>query len=326
MKTIEITYPFDVSPLPVPPISLAIGFFDGLHLGHQAVIHKAISNAKKLNLTPAVMTFSPHPREVLGKTDFKGYLTPLQEKLRQLEKMGIQQVYVVHFDQTFANLEKEKFISNVLVPLHVSAATTGFNFTFGRRGLGTAADLMQLGKGLFEVEIVDPIIMGGQAVSSTRIRKALSAGDVSLANDLLGRPYRIQGEVVHGDKRGRQIGFPTANVEPQQPYYLPAHGVYVVRAFFKETIAYGVMNVGVRPTFDQAAVKTKLEVHLFDQSPQLDLYGEVLQVDLLHYLRKEAKFSSITSLVKQIELDRSQAVQWLSNHNNSLGVKRNILV
>ncbi|MCH5586257.1 bifunctional riboflavin kinase/FAD synthetase [Shimazuella sp. AN120528] len=326
MKKIEITYPFDSRPMPAESTSLAIGFFDGLHLGHQAVINKAISKAKKLNITPAVMTFSPHPREVLGKTTFMGYLTPLKEKLYQLEQLGIEQVYVVTFNQAFANLEKEKFISNVLVPLNVSAVTTGFNFTFGHRGLGTANDLMKLGKSLFEVEIVDPIIMGNEAVSSTRTRNALSTGDISLANDLLGRPYRIQGEVVHGDKRGRQIGFPTANVEPDQPYYLPVHGVYVVRAYFKESIGYGIMNVGVRPTFDKSAVKTKLEVHLFGQSPHLDLYGEVLQVELLHYLRKEAKFSSVKSLVEQIELDRTNATQWLSDQDIFLDDRRNILI
>lgn len=326
MKTIEITYPFDANSLPVESTSLAIGFFDGLHLGHQAVIHKAIDIAKNIDVTPAVMTFFPHPREVLGKTAFTGYLTPLKEKLYQLEQLGIEQVYVVTFNLPFANLEKEKFISDVLVPLNVSAVTTGFNFTFGHRGLGTAKDLVQLSKGLFDVEIVDPIIMGSQAVSSTRTRNALSAGDISLANDLLGRPYRIQGEVVHGDKRGRQIGFPTANVEPNQSYYLPAHGVYVVRAFFRDSVEYGVMNVGVRPTFDQLAVKAKLEVHLLDQPVHLDLYGEVLEVELLHFLRQEAKFSSVESLVKQIKLDRTHTVQWISEQQISRNERRNSIV
>jgi riboflavin kinase / FMN adenylyltransferase len=326
MKTIEISYPFDLSTESIESTSLAIGFFDGLHLGHRAVIYKAIQKAKDLDVTPAVMTFSPHPREVLGKAAFTGYLTPLKEKLYQLERLGMGQVYVVNFDLPFANLEKEKFISDVLVPLNVSVVTTGFNFTFGHRGLGTAKDLMHLGKGLFDVEIVDPIIMGNRAVSSTRTRNALSTGDISLANDLLGRPYRIQGEVVHGDKRGRQIGFPTANIEPSQAFFLPAHGVYVVRAFFRESVGYGIMNVGVRPTFDNSAVKTKLEVHLLDQPAHLDLYGEVLEVELLHYLRKEAKFSSIELLVEQIESDRSNAVQWLAKKQISQDESKNSLV
>jgi riboflavin kinase/FMN adenylyltransferase len=326
MKTIEITYPFDANSLPVKSTSLAIGFFDGLHLGHQAVIHKAIEKANHIDVTPAVMTFFPHPREVLGNTTFTGYLTPLKEKLYQLEKLGVEQVYVVTFNLPFANLEKEKFISDVLVPLQISAVTTGFNFTFGHHGLGTAKDLVQLCKGLFDVEIVDPVTMGNQAVSSTRIRKALSGGDITLANDLLGRPYRIQGEVIHGDKRGRQIGFPTANIELNQSYYLPARGVYVVRAYFQDSVGYGVMNVGVRPTFDKSAVETKLEVHLLDQPAHLDLYGETLQVELLHYLRPEAKFSSVESLVEQIKLDRSQTVQWLAKQQISLHERRNSIV
>ncbi|WP_028776155.1 bifunctional riboflavin kinase/FAD synthetase [Shimazuella kribbensis] len=326
MKTIEITYPFNMDNLLVKPTSLAIGFFDGLHLGHQAVIDQAIEKANKLDIVPAVMTFSPHPREVLGKTTFDGYLTPLKEKLSQLEALGIERVYVVTFNPTFANLEKESFITNVLVPLQVSAVTTGFNFTFGHKGLGKATDLAHLGKGSFDVKIVDPVIIRDQAVSSTRIRQSLTSGDIQLTTELLGRPYRIQGKVVHGDKRGRQIGFPTANVEPEQPYYLPAHGVYVVRVVNKNTTAYGVMNVGVRPTFDESAAKTKLEVHLLHQPSHLDLYGETLKLELLYYLRREVKFTSVEALVAQIKLDRDQAIQWIKDKSLFFDERQNSFV
>jgi riboflavin kinase/FMN adenylyltransferase len=326
MKTIEITYPFNIENLPVESTSLAIGFFDGLHLGHQAVINQAIEKAKELEITPAVMTFSPHPREVLGKTTFDGYLTPLKEKLSQLATLGMERVYVVTFNPTFANLEKENFITDVLIPLQVTAVTTGFNFTFGHKGLGKATDLAKLSKGSFDVKIVDPVIMGDQAVSSTRIRQSLTSGDIQLTTELLGRPYRIQGNVVHGDKRGRQIGFPTANVEPDQPYYLPGHGVYVVRVVNKNITAYGVMNVGVRPTFDKTAVKTKLEVHLLHQPADLDLYDETLKIEFLHYLRQEVKFTSVEALVSQIKLDREQAIQWIKNKALFFDEKQNSLV
>jgi riboflavin kinase/FMN adenylyltransferase len=326
MKIIEITYPFDPNSMDMEKLSLAIGFFDGLHLGHQAVIKRAIQKANEFAITPGVMTFSPHPREVLGRKSFTGYLTPLKEKLYQFEKLGMKRAYIVTFDQSFAQLDKEKFVTDVLLPLQVSAITTGFNFTFGHRGMGTAADLVQLGKGLFDVEIVSPIIMESSAVSSTRTRNALSSGDIHLANELLGRPYRIQGEVVHGDKRGRQIGFPTANIQPDQPYYIPAHGVYVVRAFFKGNFSYGVMNVGVRPTFDQSQVQTKLEVHLFHQSPNLNLYGDMVQVELLHYLRTETKFASVEALIDQIRADEVQAIGWLTKNKSSLEEPNNSLV
>jgi riboflavin kinase / FMN adenylyltransferase len=318
MKIIEIKYPIDYS-YPIEPISLAIGFFDGLHLGHQAVIRSALQLGVEHHVTPAVMTFSPHPREVLGKTSFSGYLTPLNEKLLQLERLGIHRTYVVNFDQHFANLEKETFVTDVLLPLRVSAVSTGFNFTFGHKGAGVATDLLRLGEGYFHTEIVAPVILEQQAVSSTRIRNALTAGDIRLSNELLGRPYQIQGEVVHGDKRGRQIGFPTANIQPDQPYFLPAHGVYIVHATFNGETAYGVMNVGIRPTFHDPKARTRLEVHLFNQSPHLDLYGDTLQVEYLHYLRQEAKFNSIESLIEQIKTDRLQAIEWLRKKKLSNG-------
>jgi riboflavin kinase/FMN adenylyltransferase len=311
MKRIEITYPFDPANYDLKPVSLAIGFFDGLHLGHQAVIQQAIQTAKEQHVPSAVMTFSPHPREVLGHTTFAGYLTPLPEKIRQLEQLGVDYMYVVHFDEQFAKVTKEQFISKMLVPMQVVAVTTGFNFTFGHRGLGTASDLLRLSKGLFAVTIVEPVIVEQSAVSSTRIRNALSVGEIGLATKLLGRAYRLQGEVVHGDKRGRQIGFLTANIAAGR-YYVPAKGVYVVRANVRGETMYGVMNVGVRPTFDSSQSQPKLEVHLLDQPTELDLYGETIAVEALHYLRNETKFSSVDALVAQIRKDEAQARAWLA--------------
>lgn len=310
METIQLSYPFSLQDSP-PPTVLAIGYFDGVHLGHQAVIDRAKSLAERLGAAVGVMTFHPHPREVLGKGDISHYLTPFQEKREIFERLGVDRTYVIRFDREFASLSKESFVENVLMPLNVKGIAVGFNFSFAKGAEGTAEDLVDLGQGRFEVEITPPIYRDEIPLSSTRIREALSEGRIEMAREILGRPYTFQGKVVHGDHRGRKIGFPTANLLVEEAYFPLDTGVYVVKAFWKENERYGVMNVGYRPTFHDAAVLPTMEVHLMDTNE--DLYGLNMEVSVLHRLRSERKFSSIDALVDQIRKDEKEARSWLKS-------------
>ncbi|WP_164491720.1 bifunctional riboflavin kinase/FAD synthetase [Staphylospora marina] len=310
METIRLSYP-DGLPSSGEPVSLAIGFFDGVHRGHQAVIAEAIRLGEELGAVPAVMTFDPHPRQVLGKEQIHRFLTPLPEKLGQFRRLGVKRAYVMRFDPVLAGLDKKRFVDGVLVPLGVRAVVTGFNFAFGRGAEGKAADLPELAEGRFVTRVIAPIESGGVPVSSTRLRKALSEGDMEIARDILGRFYSLEGTVVPGDRRGRQLGFPTANLEPDEPYLLPKRGVYVVRVTDADGLAeHGVMNIGIRPTIHDPEPKERLEVHVLGFSG--DLYGRVLRVEFLHFLREERKFSSLEELAEQIRRDRDQAESWLA--------------
>ncbi|SFJ23456.1 riboflavin kinase / FMN adenylyltransferase [Thermoflavimicrobium dichotomicum] len=308
MKVTHLSYPLQQQN--GQPISLAIGFFDGVHRGHQAVIKRAKDLARELGATPAVMTFHPHPREILGQANITRYLTPLSEKLEQFAKLGVQKAYVMQFDLTFAALSKESFVQEVLLPLQVKGVATGFNFTFGRNASGKAEDLARLGKGHFRAEIVHAIQSEGIVISSTRLRQALSDGDVGIAREILGRNYQLEGIVVHGDKRGRLLGFPTANIELEQPFFTPRRGVYIVKAMFDQETAMGIMNIGVRPTFHDPTPRERLEVHLLDR--QVDLYGKKMKVEFLHFLREEKKFASMEALSEQIMKDQQAAYEWLA--------------
>ncbi len=212
-------------------LSLAIGFFDGVHAGHGEVIREAVAQAKKRGLVPAVMTFDPHPRAVLGQElQYRAVLTPLNDKLTLFAEFGVEAAYIIHFDRPFSEVTAERFVKSLIAPIGVRNAVVGFDFKFGHRGEGNAEALREYGNGEIEVHVVSPVIAEGGKVSSTRVRERLAEGDTGTASRLLGRPYSLQGVVVHGDARGRLLGFPTANVMPEQPYVIPRYGVYAIEA------------------------------------------------------------------------------------------------
>ena len=294
-----------------PEQVLAIGYFDGVHIGHQSVIGSAIALAEKLSLPAGVMTFHPHPRAVLGKEGYTSYLTPLAEKLRQLERLGVNHVYVVSFTRDFAAVMPEEFIESFLMRLRPKGVVVGFDYTFGHRAMGTVNTLRDHCRDRYILQVVNPVTLEGEKVSSTLVREMLHEGNTGRACRLLGRPYRIQGEVVHGEHRGRTIGFPTANLNMTEPYFLPKTGVYVVRAECRGQSFYGVANLGVKPTFHQDGVEPSIEVHLMDFSG--DLYGEAMGLEFCHYLRPERKFPDAEALVRQIKEDVKQAEQWIQS-------------
>ncbi|SFS59781.1 bifunctional riboflavin kinase/FAD synthetase [Marininema halotolerans] len=305
METIHISYPLREE-VPSGPVALAIGYFDGVHRGHQSVIEQARRLAEETDAKTGVMTFHPHPREVLGKGKMSHYLTPLPEKLRQFADLGVDRTYVVRFDKEFAGLSKEDFVERVLLPLGVTGMACGFNFSFGRGAAGKPADLRQLGEGHFQAVVAPPIDLEGQPMSSSRLRRLLDAGKVEEATKILGRPYSLRGRVEKGDQRGRTIGYPTANLSLEEPYTVPLEGVYAVKVTWGENqVAEGMMNIGHRPTFKNPTAQRTLEVHLFDRD--IDLYGEELIVHFHHRLREEKRFGSVADLIDQLQRDERDA-------------------
>ncbi|MDF2668061.1 MAG: riboflavin biosynthesis protein RibC [Paenibacillus sp.] len=311
MQVIELSYPLSLSKLAVPETGqvLAIGDFDGLHLGHQEVIRQAVETARKQHIPVSVMTFHPHPREVLGHERYSRCLTPLEDKLEMLAKLDVASVYLVHFDLAFAQVTAEEFVTEMLMPLRPDTIVVGFDFAFGNQAKGNADTLCVSGHGRFAVQVVRPFHQNGEKVSSTLIRHCLETGQIEHAARLLGRSYSIKGTVVNGEARGRQIGFPTANLALDGCYVYPVNGVYAVQAEVEGSIYGGVMNLGTKPTFSEGSLVRTFEVHLFDFNREI--YGEAMRVEFVSYLRAERKFNSIDELIGQIHNDVEAAKQLL---------------
>lgn len=288
---------------------LTIGNFDGVHLGHQAVLRQVSEQAEKLGLPSTVMTFDPQPLELFAKDKAPARLTRLRDKFVQLSKLNLERLLCVNFNQHFASLTADEFIRDLLVErLGVKFLVVGDDFCFGRGRHGNFEMLKQAGQTYgFEVVSTQSFCMQRLRVSSTAIREALAQDKLDVAAEMLGRDYSISGRVSHGRKLGRTIGFPTANI-PLKRCVSPVSGVYVVQALgLGDTPIGGVANIGNRPTVN--GVRQQLEVHLFDF--HADLYGKQLEIVLLHKLRDEQKFESFEALKQQIELDAEAARAWL---------------
>jgi riboflavin kinase/FMN adenylyltransferase len=288
---------------------LTIGNFDGVHLGHQAVLEQVTAQAKLLGLPSTVMTFEPQPLELFTRDKAPARLTRLRDKYVQLSKLDIDRLLCVNFNRHFANLSADAFIKELLVnKLGVKFLVVGDDFCFGQGRTGNFAMLQQAGRDYgFEVVSTQSFCLQQQRVSSTAIRQALASNDLTVAKTMLGRDYSISGRVSHGRKLGRTIGFPTANI-PLKRCVSPVSGVYVVEAHgIGQSPIGGVANIGQRPTVN--GVRQQLEVHLFDF--HANLYGKQLEVSLLHKLRDEKKFDSFDLLKQQLELDAEAARVWL---------------
>jgi len=281
-----------VTPLPDAephPRHVAIGTFDGVHLGHQAVIDGA----------DTVLTFDPHPLEILHPAALPKLIMPFSVKRDVIEGLGVQELVVIPFDREFATLPAEGFIEDVLVErLGAERVSVGENFRFGAKAKGDPEMLAAHSE--FTTRVVPLVEVGGETVSSTRIRALVAAGDVSGARECLGAPFMVEGEVVRGDGRGRELGFPTANIVPDDRLAIPGHGVY---AAFANGVPAAV-NVGVRPTFE-AGRGVLIETYLIDRDE--DLYGKPLRVAFVERLRGEKRFPSAEELVVQMRQDVEDA-------------------
>ena len=289
--------------------AIAIGNFDGVHLGHQAVIGEAGRIAAAAGIPWAVLTFEPHPRSVFEPALAPFRLTPFRGKARQIETLGVDVLVVLRFDMAFSRRSAEAFVDDVLVAgLGARQVVSGYDFVFGHGRAGNAELLLRMGSEVgFGFTCVQPQgEAGGQVYSSTRVRQCLAEGDARGAARVLGRPFEIEGRVEPGERRGHAIGFPTANLGLGE-YLRPATGVYAVRASLDEGGAHrwldGVANLGTRPTF--AGTDLVLEAHLFDFDG--DLYGRNLRIALVEYLRREKKFDGIDALKAQIADDGARA-------------------
>lgn len=307
------------------PIALTIGNFDGVHVGHQAMLTRLKDTASRLGLPACVMTFEPHPREFFSPNQAPARLTSLREKLKLLIQAEVECIHVYRFNDDFARISAEEFITRILnQELSVRWLLVGDDFRFGARRAGDFAMLQAFSAANgFTVEAMPSVNIDSRRVSSTAIRQALAHGDLNTARKLLGRPYSISGRVIGGDKLGRQIGFPTANIQLKYNHP-PLSGIFVVAVHgalqsSPTTVLSGVASLGVRPTIHENG-KPILEVHLFDFNDEI--YGQHLQVDFLHKLRDEEKYANIDTLIRQIEKDVAQARDFFMTtpiHLSSLG-------
>jgi riboflavin kinase/FMN adenylyltransferase len=284
--SIQVTSLPDAQPR---PRHVAIGTFDGVHLGHQAVIDDA----------DTVLTFDPHPLEVLHPAALPKLIMPFSVKRDVIDGLGVRELVVIPFDREFAQRSAEDFIEHVLVErLGATRVSVGENFRFGAKAKGDPEMLRSRSE--FETRVVPLVEVDGETVSSTRIRALVAAGDMDGAQHCLGAPFMVEGEVVKGDQRGRELGFPTANFVPDDRLAIPGHGVY---AAFADGVPAAV-NVGVRPTFESGR-GVLIETYLIDRSE--DLYGRTLRVAFVERLRGEKRFSSVDDLVAQMQRDVEDA-------------------
>lgn len=295
------------------PTAIAIGIFDGVHRGHQALVKEMIKLAHAHKALPTVLTFYPHPAHVLSVQSPLRYITTLSKRLELLEDLGVKQVIVLPFDLSFAAIEPEYFIKHYLLEKwHAKAIIVGENFRFGKNRLGDRFLFSRLSQELgFNFKALPSVMAMGMPISSTRIRALILEGQLPQAKRLLGRLVEVEGKVVRGDGRGRKLGFPTANIDYHQQVLVP-QGVYAVTLQWGKKIWPAVANVGIRPTFKPKAMGLQMEVHVFDH--QLRLYHRQVRIAFYQQIRTEKTFASIEELKIQIKKDILQAKNLLTKH------------
>lgn len=315
METIRLTHPHLLNKSDLPPTVMALGFFDGVHCGHQEVIETAKRIAKEKNIGCSVMTFDPHPKEVLGiyrDVEPYKYITPLEKKIELIAELGVDRLYIVTFDLALSKLTPQQFVDEFIIGLNVKHVVAGFDYTYGYMGKGTMETLPFHSRGQFTSTTVEKVADSLEKISSTRIRLNIIDGNFQMVKQWLGRYYEIEGIVVHGEKRGRQIGFPTANVQLMLPYLLPKTGVYAVGVTHEGKRYFGVCNLGYKPTFSEGQTEKTIEVHIFDFHE--NIYGQTIKVAFYKFLRAEQKFHSAEELVKQIENDKQEAEMFFAKN------------
>ena len=287
-----------------PPCVLTIGNYDGIHLGHQKLINELLIKSKKAQIESSIMIFEPHPREFFTPKDAPTRITSLREKIEYFQSRNIDRVYIVKFNERFSHMSGDEFILRLKEQISAQAILVGEDFRFGRNREYGITDLLESD---IETFILKEIKNNNKRVSSTHVRDALASGDLSLAKDLLGRHYSISGKVIHGDHRGREMGYPTANIHMlhNRP---PLKGVFAVKLNEK----FGVANLGTRPTVTGIS-KLHLEVHVLNFSK--DLYGQHVHITFLKKIRDEVKFKSIEALKVQIKKDIISAETFLKNYD-----------
>ncbi len=287
-------------------VCVAIGVFDGVHLGHQQVIRQTISDAQQHEATPVIVTFDCHPNSVVAPDRTPPLIYPIWKKLQVLKSIGVGTTLLIHFDRAFSQITAEDFVHSLVRDFgQLCSVSVGSTFTFGHNRGGNVALLKKMGGQLgFSVHGLAAVALDGERVSSTRIREAIVKGELDATSQMLGRAYSLCGVVVEGDKIGRTLGFPTANVDVSG-LALPPRGVYAAHVEVSGKQYRGALNIGIRPTLHNPVPQLRVEVHLLDFSG--DIYGQQVHVTFIEKLRDERKFPSIEALKQQIQLDIAAA-------------------
>ncbi|NLY77003.1 MAG: bifunctional riboflavin kinase/FAD synthetase [Tissierellia bacterium] len=283
--------------------AVALGNFDGIHVGHQQLIMSNIHEARKRNLKSAVLMFKNHTKELLlsNKESKLQLLTNFQQKIEIFKSFGLDAIYMIDFDESLMKLSPDEFIDNILIKsLNAKLITVGFDYRFGYRASGDSEYLKKsaLNKG-FYVSVIPPVHIGEEIVSSTAIRKFIRSGNIMKANEFLGRNYTIIGTVIEGKNRGRSLGFPTANIRLQDNYVIPKEGVYLTNTHLNNNKFISLTNIGYNPTFNENELK--IETYILDFSG--NLYGKTLEIQFIDYIRDDIKFNRVDELIHQIEED-----------------------
>ncbi|MCU0342443.1 MAG: bifunctional riboflavin kinase/FAD synthetase [Ignavibacterium sp.] len=295
---------------------LTLGTFDGIHPGHLKIIDKLVDCSKEKGCRNVVITFHPHPRTVLGNNNSVKMLSTQDEKITLLENHGVENFLTINFTKEFASLTAAEFIYDYLINgIGLSEIVLGPDHHFGKGRSGNVELLKKIGfKEKFSVTTVDAFYINGEVVSSTKIRNALNEGDLKRANNLLGRYYSFSGTVISGDMRGRELGYPTANIKlSSQEKLLPAIGIYAVRVHLENEYHFGLLSIGKRPTFyNEGELVTEVYIYNFNR----DIYGEYIKIDLVERLRGEEKFNSAEELISQMNKDKENGLKIFNELNN----------
>lgn len=287
-----------------PRAVVALGMFDGMHIGHQSIVERARELARNQEGTCVVFTFNNHPMSVLSRERIPLQIGSPELRASILEKMGVDVLFNISFTKEFSRLSPERFLEILRDSIAPCYVVTGANFTFGRQGKGNQRMLQRVGEDYgFRAEICPTVLAEGRPVSSTRIRELLKEGDLDTVNEFLGRPFAFAARVIHGERRGRTLGFPTANLQIRGDRAMLPNGAYAVRVMYKGACYNGLANIGDNPTFQ--GCDRRIEVNI--QEFQEDIYDQLIQVDFLKKLREERKFPSVDHLIRQLHRDREAA-------------------
>ncbi|MBO0421416.1 riboflavin biosynthesis protein RibF [Enterococcus plantarum] len=315
MQIIPIRHPYNPEQIPSDDVAMVLGFFDGVHRGHQKVIETGKAFAEEKGLKLAVMTFNQHPSIVFQKVlpENMKYLNTLEQKEQLMEKLGVDILYVIEFTSAFACLTPQEFVDQYIVGLHAKAAVSGFDYTYGPKDIADVAHLPGYAKERFEVVTVSKEELDGAKISSTRIRELMEQGRMEDVTVLLGYVYETDGTVVHGDARGRLLGFPTANIKVKSTVRLPRIGVYAVKIKVGNKWYIGMGSIGHNDTFGDGRDLT-VEVYILDFHQ--DIYGEQVTVRWNHYLRDQVKFDGAENLIVQLKQDEQDTADYFLEMNH----------
>ena len=283
-----------------------IGTFDGIHIGHQKILNSLVRFGKENSLKSVVITFDPHPRKIINKKNSIELINTIEEKKEKLKTLGIDYLIIQKFDEKFSEIEANKFVEILKNNINIEKLIVGYDHRFGKNRNADINDLKKYGKELnFEVIEIDALEIEEVNISSTKIRLAIKDGNIRLANSYLGYNFFLSGKVVKGHSRGKELGFPTANLKIEENKIIPKNGVYLIKSKIDHQNIYGMMNIGYNPTFNNKS--KKIETHFFNLNK--NLYGKIIKIELLEYIREEKRFETVDDLIQRLKLDREKCLK-----------------